>query len=180
MIAGQSGGMFDTTHDEGSCGTPDNHVILSMRSDGTEYLQYPCANISSIPETLTRSGVSWRFYSGEDVWMAPNFIYSTAGSPHLSTNPYEILHHLDNGTLHNVSWICPSDVESDHPANPIGPPQNFIAQIINATMKNSYWKKTAIFVTWDDWGGFYDHVKPPVVDVGVLAPECRFWPYHPM
>jgi phospholipase C len=171
MIAAQSGNMFDTTHNEGSCGAPANHVILSMDSNGTEYLQYPCANINSVPQLLTEAGVSWRFYSGEDVWMAPNFIANTAGSPHLSKNPYEIIQHIQNGTLHNVSWVCPSDVESDHPANPIGPPQNFIAQIVNAAMASTYWDNLAIFVTWDDWGGFYDHVQPPVVDVHGLGPR---------
>jgi phospholipase C len=171
MIAAQSGGMFDTTHSEGSCGAPANHIILSMYPDGVEYLQYPCANIPSLPQLLSSSGVSWRFYSGEDVWMAPNFIESTAGSPHLSTNPYEILNHLEKGTLHGVSWICPSDAESDHPANPVGPPQNFLVQIVNAVMSSSYWPNVAVFVTWDDWGGFYDHVSPPVADVYGLGPR---------
>ena len=171
MVAAQSGDMFDTTHDEGRCGAPANHVILSMDADGTEYLQYPCADIPSIPQLLTTAGISWRFYSGEDVWMAPNFIANTSTSPHLSTNPYEVVNHLQNGTLHNVSWICPSDLESDHPANPTGPAQNFIAQIVNAAMASSYWDNLAIFVTWDDWGGFYDHVQPPVVDVHGLGPR---------
>jgi phospholipase C len=171
MIAAQSGGMFDTTHNEGSCGAPANHVILSMDSTGVQSLQYPCANINSIPNELSNAGLSWRFYSGEDVWMAPNFIANTAGSPHLSTNPYEIINHIQGGTLHNVSWVCPADLESDHPANPVGPPQNFLANIVNAAMSSTYWPKVAIFVTWDDWGGFYDHVKPPVVDVYGLGPR---------
>ena len=171
MVAAQSGNMFDTTHNEGRCGAPANHVILSMDANGTEYLQYPCSDIPSIPQLLTAAGISWRFYSGEDVWMAPSFIANTSTSPHLSTNPYEIISALQNQNLHDVSWVCPSDIESDHPANPTGPAQNFIAQIVNAAMASSYWDNLAIFVTWDDWGGFYDHVQPPVIDAHGLGPR---------
>ncbi len=171
MIAAQSGGLFDTKPTEGSCRATPNHVIVCMDENGKQSLQFPCVNISSLPALLDQAGISWRYYSGEDVWMAPRFISGLCRSPHLSADPYEILNHIHGGSLHNVSWVCPRDLDSDHPANPVGPAQNFLAQIVNAVMSSSYWNKVAIFVTWDDWGGFYDHVQPPVVDVYGLGPR---------
>lgn len=171
MIAGQSGGIFDTYPTVGGCGSPANHLVLSMSPDGTAYMQYPCVDINSVPEELNKAGISWRYYAGENIWMAPHFVTNIAKSPNLSTNTDQVVTDIQSGNLAAVSWVCPVTEESDHPANPVGPAQNYLATLVNAAMQSPYWGNLAIFVTWDDWGGFYDHVQPPVVDAFGLGPR---------
>jgi phospholipase C len=68
------------------------------------------------------------------------------------------------GTLPAVSWIAPDGPTSEHPPASVLTGQAYVTKLVNATMKSPEWSSTAIFVTWDDWGGFYDHVAPPKVD----------------
>ncbi len=68
------------------------------------------------------------------------------------------------GTLPQVSWIVPSQDFSEHPIAGITRGQEYVTSLVNAVMQSPYWQNTAIFLTWDDWGGFYDHVVPPIVD----------------
>jgi phospholipase C len=171
MIAAQAGGINDTDGRGGVCGTTANHVILSMTPQGVQYLQHPCLNINSVPAELNSAGVSWRYYVQAPAWNAPGLISNLAGSPNISSNPDQILADVQSGNLASVSWVCPDDLNSDHPAHPIRPPQNWLAKLVNAVMASAYWPHAAIFVTWDDWGGFYDHVIPPVVDAYGLGPR---------
>jgi phospholipase C len=69
-----------------------------------------------------------------------------------------------NGQLPAVSWIVPEGKNSEHPPDSIRAGQAYVTGIINAAMQGPDWDTTAIFLAWDDWGGFYDHVVPPVVD----------------
>ncbi|HLV81196.1 MAG TPA: alkaline phosphatase family protein [Chthonomonadaceae bacterium] len=71
---------------------------------------------------------------------------------------------VKNGTLPQVSWIVPDMVHSEHPLGKISDGQAHVTRCINAIMNSPYWQNTAIFLSWDDWGGFYDHVPPVVVD----------------
>jgi phospholipase C len=68
------------------------------------------------------------------------------------------------GTLPAVSWISPSGEVSEHPPNLVSEGQAYVTALINTIMQSPYWQDTAIFLFWDDWGGFYDHVVPPKVD----------------
>jgi len=69
------------------------------------------------------------------------------------------------GTLPAVSWIVPENKVSDHPPANISDGQAYVTGLINAVMQGPDWNSTAIFLAWDDWGGFYDHVVPPHVDI---------------
>jgi phospholipase C len=84
------------------------------------------------------------------------------------------------GTLPAVSWICPSQAYSEHPPALISHGQAYVTGLINAVMSGPDWNSTAIFLAWDDWGGFYDHVVPPQVDqmgYGLRVPALVISPY---
>jgi phospholipase C len=84
------------------------------------------------------------------------------------------------GTLPEVSWVTPSQPNSEHPPGSVHQGQAYVTALINAAMKSPDWNSTAIFLSWDDWGGFYDHVKPPRVDqngYGLRVPGIVISPY---
>jgi phospholipase C len=123
-----------------------------------------------------RPPISWRYYtpSAGSIWTAPNAIRHicrpsdqrctgrswTNGS--IDLEPSDVLRDIDAGDLPAVSWVIPKGQASDHPGtNKDGGP-SWVASIVNEIGKSSYWEDTVILVTWDDWGGWYDHVRPPI------------------
>ena len=90
------------------------------------------------------------------------------------------LHAAARGHLPSVSWVIPSGAVSEHPTSSIRAGQAYVTNLINTIGHGRDWKSTAIFLTWDDWGGFYDHVPPPVVDLngyGFRVPGLVISPY---
>ncbi len=84
------------------------------------------------------------------------------------------------GTLPNVSWIVPDWAHSDHPSASLADGEAWVTKLVNAAMNGPEWDSTAIFLAWDDWGGFYDHVVPPVVDgvgYGLRVPAMVISPW---
>jgi phospholipase C len=84
------------------------------------------------------------------------------------------------GTLPAVTWITPSQADSEHPPASVHQGQAYVTAVINAAMKSPDWDSTAIFLQWDDWGGFYDNVVPPNVDqngYGLRVPALVISPY---
>jgi phospholipase C len=85
-----------------------------------------------------------------------------------------------HGTLPAVSWLIPSGDNSEHPPGRISLGQDHVTRAINAIMSGKDWASTAIFLAWDDWGGFYDHMKPPAIDgegYGLRVPAMVISPY---
>ena len=84
------------------------------------------------------------------------------------------------GNLPAVSWIAPTGAVSEHPTALVSTGQAYVTGLINTIMKGPDWNSTAIFLSWDDWGGFYDHVKPPTIDqngYGLRVPGIVISPY---
>jgi phospholipase C len=84
------------------------------------------------------------------------------------------------GKLPSVAWIAPSDRVSEHPPSLVSAGQAYVTRLVNAVMRSPDWSSTAIFLAWDDWGGFYDHVDPPKVDgagYGLRVPGIVISPY---
>ena len=154
---------------------------------------------------LHKYGVSWRYYvqrgaqpdcSDNAMFCAPvpqnshtpgiwNPLpwFDTVRQDHQLQNvaPLQTLFNdLASNNLPAVSWIVPGDKDSDHPPNLITNGQAYVTGLINSIMRSKAWNSTAIFLCWDDWGGFYDHVKPPVVDgqgYGLRVPALVISPY---
>jgi phospholipase C len=151
---------------------------------------YPCFEHQTLADELDAAGLSWRYYAPNagSIWTAPNAIQHLCGpnAPppnatacqgsdwnndvvlYTTQNPAPILTDITNHQLADVSWVIPTDVNSDHAGNPAatgGP--SWVSAIVNAIGTSSYWSNTAILITWDDWGGWFDHVAPPeVIDNG--------------
>lgn len=86
----------------------------------------------------------------------------------------------EKGTLPAVSWLAPAQRDSEHPPGSVHMGQAYVTAVINAAMKSPDWPSTAIFLSWDDWGGFYTNVVPPRVDAngyGLRVPSIVISPY---
>jgi phospholipase C len=168
-----------------SCRTDINLSDPSLRWD---YGEAPIYAWTPITWLLDQRDVSWRYYVGNDTCDDPpcpdtgRQFYGTSYNrnplPGFTTSrpskgygdnvrPVdEYLSSAADGTLPSVTWIAPASNVSDHPGGPstIRTAMAYVTRLINAAMRGPEWDSTAIFLTWDDWGGFYDHVRPPKVD----------------
>jgi uncharacterized protein (TIGR03437 family) len=96
------------------------------------------------------------------------------------TNAAQFYVDAQNGALPQVSWVIPNSDLSEHPPGNIVTGMTYVTGLVNAVMNSPLWNTTAIFIAWDDWGGFYDHVDPPTVDqygLGIRVPGLVVSPY---
>jgi len=96
-------------------------------------------------------------------------------------NPAPVLADIDAGRLPSVSWVIPKGRESDHTQVNDGSGPSWVASVVNAIGNSPYWSNTVILITWDDWGGWYDHVAPPQIlnayEYGFRVPLIVVSPY---
>jgi phospholipase C len=179
------------------CIAPSAETVTLIDSTGTEGSTppiYPCFEHPTLTDLLKAANVSWRYYtpSAGSIWTAPNAIDHMCGPnappPNgtactgsdwvnnvvLSTtqNPAPILTDIANGNLAAVTWVIPTGLESDHALSNDGSGPSWVTSVVNAIGNSQYWSNTAVFIVWDDWGGWYDHVPPPQVLAG---PNCAQW-----
>jgi phospholipase C len=154
---------------------------------------YPTYTYMTMRDLLDNAGISWKHYSppvtgSGGLWNAFDMIAAVRYGPewnnNVKRNPNTFFTNLDAGELPTVSWVIPDNVNSDHPgsAQDLGP--EWVASVVNAVGKSQYWNSCAIIIVWDDWGGFYDHKKPPFFDnwggLGFRVPMLIVSPYARM
>lgn len=179
MLAAQTGGLDDTANIKG-CNSSSNTLAYSRDVTARQYWAVPCENITSLPQLLDANGISWKFYSKVPIWDTPSMLQPLYTSPDDIHDPNQFVKDVQANNIASVSWITPPVGATDHPPLMWQPGENFVAAQVNAIMNSPYWANTAIFLTWDDWGGFYDHVPPPVLDgegLGPRAPLIVISPY---
>jgi phospholipase C len=191
-----------------SCRNPNNpmscvsNVDLKEDDERWAYGEEPIYAWTDITWLMHQHGVSWGYYVAPGTCSFPPCSTPGSGGHTASgknplpgfTTMYEtgqqgsILDHDDfmraasTGTLPSVSWVVPGKLNSEHPGSTRGIRAGMahVTRLVNRVMKGPLWSSSAIFLTWDDWGGFYDHVKPPFVDrngYGLRVPGLLISPY---
>jgi phospholipase C len=161
-------GLAHTFHDSG-CTAPLAEYVEMIDPAGQESSrQFPCFEHLTLMDLLDQQGLSWRYYTPTAgvIWTAPNAIFHLRFGPDWSNvilQPSKVLSDIKDGQLSTVSWVMPKGQESDHPASNRGLGPSWVASIVNTIGASPYWNDTVIFILWDDWGGWYDHVPPPTV-----------------
>jgi phospholipase C len=185
-VAGQSAGVIDGpstgTRWWGCDGPPDTTVPIAgadtMKIAGRKPV---CLDIPSVPGSTRRhAGVSWSTYGAMPGqlgygWVALDAIRGVRLSPDWDEHyaPWQWFQSdIRQGYLSSITWMTPPFAESDHPGGPsLCEGENWTARIVNSIERSPLWKSTAIVITWDDFGGFYDHVAPPMLDRFGLGPR---------
>jgi phospholipase C len=190
-----------TGQDPSSC--RNDHRLPRVATIAHKHLRFSWTDLTYL---LHKYGVSWRYYvangsqpdcANDDevacgakrqsphtpgIWN-PLPRFETVRQDHQLGNIQSVRRFLGaarKGHLPNVSWVEPSQVVSEHPPARVSDGQAWVTKAINAVMSGPDWKSTAIFLNWDDWGGFYDNVVPPRVDVnglGMRVPAMVISPY---
>jgi len=162
------------------CTAPKQERVAMINPDSHEDTsQYPCFDHPTLTDLLDKSNISWRYYapSAGIIWNGPNAIKHMCVPDPTGTlctgsdwnnkvilNQTQVLTDVANGQLPTVSWVIPTAQASDHPQKNDGSGPSWVASVVNSIGNSSYWANTVIFLTWDDWGGWYDHVAPPIVN----------------
>jgi phospholipase C len=136
--------------------------------------RWPCIDIKVLPDELTAHGIAWRYYRGDNPWVAPlrqvRHIWYGKDRAKVLTEP-EFIPDVRAGRLPAVAWLTPPVGLSDHPPSSVCQGENWTVRVINELMRSPEWKSTVIVLAWDDFGGFYDHVSPPHMDLYGLGPR---------
>ena len=150
---------------------------------------FPCFEYNTLAKEIDAKGLGWRYYAPSSIpsgyiWSAYDAIDYIRNGPDWTANvkspECQFLTDAAAGDLPEVTWVVPDTPDSDHPNSQSLTGPAWVTAVVNAVGKSSLWSSTAIFVVWDDWGGFYDHVPPPVVDwdgEGIRVPFMAISPY---
>jgi phospholipase C len=161
-------------------------TVELITTEGETQSIYPCFEHQTLADLLDGINVSWRYYTPDsnNLWTAPNAIQHicvpdapTGGkctgpdwTQDVVVGPANVLTDISTCKLAQVSWVIPDGKNSDHAQTNTGGGPDWVASIVNAIGNNAtcangekYWNNTAILITWDDWGGWYDHEPPTIL-----------------
>ena len=196
-IAGQSGGITNNpifvnspSYNDTSwgCDAPPGTTATTVSPTGQPGRTFPCLNVTTLADRLNAKGIAWRYYAPLQhqagyIWSTFDAIRHIRYGPQWRTNvvPWSLFPtQVARGHLAPVTWLVTDAAHSEHPPASTCLGEDATVQEVNAIMRSPFWRSTAIVVTWDDFGGFYDHVAPPQVNhlgLGPRVPTIIISPY---
>ncbi|HEX6502544.1 MAG TPA: alkaline phosphatase family protein [Terriglobales bacterium] len=179
-VGAQAGGA--TNNPSGNvwgCDAPAGTTVSVMDNQGNVTFQFPCFDFQTLADSLQNANISWRYYAPPSgvlgsMWNALDAVQHIRMGSLWQTNvppDTQFASDAQSGDLPAVSWLVTTWNQSEHPPASSCAGENWTVQQINAIMQGPDWPSTAIFLTWDDFGGFYDHVPPAMVDRFGLGPR---------
>jgi phospholipase C len=172
------------------CDAPKGETVKVIDPEGEEMEEYPCFDIQTEGDLLTNAGIPWASYTATHtqngyIWSAYNSIRHIRNTDQWEEHirPVDdVVDDIARDRLPSVTWIAPRFEDSDHPKfkTSLCQGENWTTQVVNAVMNSPMWKDTAVFISWDEWGGFYDHVPPQQIDkfgLGFRVPLMVISPY---
>jgi phospholipase C len=171
--------------DTGCTAPPDATVLLIDPLGNENQSTYPCFEHLTLMDSLDTQKLTWNYYAPlpGSIWTGPNAIQHLRSGPDWAKviiPQTQVLTDIANGQLAQVSWVIPDGADSDHASSNDGTGPSWVASIVNAIGTSQYWGNTAVIITWDDWGGWYDHVPPTIYnsyEYGFRVPLIIVSPY---
>jgi phospholipase C len=194
IIAAQAASSVDLPYGLWGCpGGASDQVATVTQKRTYGHLQTPCFDYQTLGDLLDKANLSWRFYttkfgsasSGDGSYWSSyqavrHIYYGPDWAKDVITPNWQFITDVRNGHLANFTWITPVCDDSDHVNCFGGYGPSWVSALVNTVGQSKFWKSTVIFVQWDDWGGLYDHVKPPFEDYdgnGFRVPLLVISPY---
>jgi phospholipase C len=201
-VSGTGGGVIDNPenirvlrYEDGrqmkswGCDAYGDDVYVMVRDENGQLTKHDtCFTDPTVGEQLTEREIDWASYSASRdqpgyIWQGYSAYENVFGTElwdrHIE--PVDrILDDIEANALPSVTWVTPRFQLSDHPPYSTGHAHNWVTDLVNGIMESEMWDSTAIFLTWDEWGGFYDHVVPPKLDhldLGFRVPMLVISPY---
>jgi len=171
------------------CDIGSDGFVVVQDAEGEEEKISPCFDFLTEGDLLSRAGIPWAYYSATNT--QNGYIFSAYAAVRRYRENHglwdqhmfpvdNVIDDIHADRLPPVTWITPVHELSDHPEHSMCQGENWTTQVVNAIMRSPMWEDTAIFVTWDEWGGFYDHVPPRRIDpfgFGIRVPLLVISPY---
>ncbi|MFY9562466.1 MAG: alkaline phosphatase family protein [Terriglobales bacterium] len=180
-VAAQDDGTLDNPHPNHynwGCDSDEDQSVPVQKPDSRLTTEPPCFDFQTLADSLEAAHISWKYYAPPKgqygyQWSTLDAIRHIRESPlwteHVVNDDQFVADALA-GKLPAVSWLVTGD-DSEHPPLSTCAGENWTVRQLNAVMQGPDWNATVVFLTWDDFGGFYDHVPPPVVGSYSLGPR---------
>ena len=166
------------------CDAPKSFTVAVFKGGKVSKVR-PCFNSKTIADEANSVGLNWRYYApprGQRgyVWSAFDAIKHIRDSGFWKLNVFptqQFTTDMQGANVAAINWLVPPFNQSEHPPSSECAGENWTVQQINAIMQSSVWKSSVIILTWDDFGGFYDHVVPPFSGASSMGPRVRSWSF---
>jgi phospholipase C len=150
------------------CDSPPGTKVSALNANGKEYVYgFPCFNFPTLADELDQAHLSWRYYAPFKTfqWNAYDAIshirYSADWNSSIGAGAhFTPIQDFAAGNMASVTWVTPDGLHSDHPGGKGDNGPAWVASLVNAIEQGPHAADTTILITWDDWGGWYDHVSP--------------------
>lgn len=191
IIAGQAESAVNYPNSSWGCpgGPSDTIATVGPQRQIPQGYEVVCWDPTTLGDELDKAGISWAYYAAGYpsypwIWSAYQAIKHIYNGPDWSKDvidpPQQVITDIANGNLRSVSWVTPTWQDSDHAGSGSNTGPSWVASVVNAVGESKYWDSTAIFIFWDDYGGWYDRQAPAYKDydgLGLRLPMLIISPY---